>query len=170
MTSLGASFYSGFVEDEAMLLAFNRPLNPAAAVPETAARETESRLNITVIFTSVDATVAALQKAGTLAESLSARITLIVPQIVPYPLPLTSPPVLLDFQENRFRQIASESPVDITVQLYLCRDGIETVKKVLQPHSLIVVGGKKRMWPTFSKKLAGKLRRAGHEVIFAEDR
>ena len=153
-----------------MLLAFNRSLNPSPALPETAARDTESGLNITVIFTSVDATVVALKKAGALAESLSARITLVVPQIVPFPLPLTSPPVLLDFQEKRFREIASQSPVDITVQLYLCRDGLETLKHVLKPHSLIVVGGRKRIWPTSAKSLARKLRKAGHEVIFTEER
>ena len=153
-----------------MLLAFNRSLNPSGILPETATPETESGLNITVIFTSVEATVTALQKAGALAESLSARITLVVPQIVPFPLPLTSPPVLLDFQENRFREIASQSPVDITVQLYLCRDSMETLNKVLKPHSLIVVGGRKRVWPTAAKKLARKLRKAGHEVIFTEER
>jgi hypothetical protein len=103
-----------------------------------------------------------------LAESLGARITLVVPQVVPYPLPLTSPPVLLEFQENRFREIASESPVDIRVHLYLCRDGLETLKKVLKPRSLVVIGVRKRLWPTREKSLVRKLRRAGHEVIFTE--
>ena len=54
-------------------------------------------------------------RAGTLAESLDAQIILAVPQVVPYPLPLTSPPVLLDVQENHFREIAKESPVNIRV-------------------------------------------------------
>jgi hypothetical protein len=35
---------------------------------------------------------------------------MIVPQIVPYPLPLTSPPVLVDFNERRLRVIASKLP------------------------------------------------------------
>jgi len=152
-----------------MLPAFNRSLNPVRALPEPGIREEESTLNITVIFTSPESTIAALRKAGTLAESLSARITLVVPQIVPYPLPLASPPVLLDFQEERFRAIAARSPVDVTVQLYLCRDGTEILRRVLKPHSLIVVGGRQRFWPTAPNRLARKLRQAGHEVIFAED-
>jgi hypothetical protein len=157
------------VEDEEMLLVFNRSLKTDSTWPETAVQEPESKLNITVVFTSVDATITALKEAGTLAESLGARITLVVPQIVPYPLPLTSPPVLLDFQENRFREIAALSPVDITVQLFLCRDGLETLRKVLKPHSLVVVGGRKRFWPTLAKRLARRLRSAGHEVIFTEE-
>jgi hypothetical protein len=152
-----------------MSLALNRSLNTEIARPETpATEERDSRLNVSVIFTSVTATISTLKTAGILAESLGARITLIVPQIVPYPLPLTSPPVLLDFQENRFRAIASESPVNVRVQLYLCRDGIETLKRALKPGSLVVVGGRKRFWPTREKSLVRTLRRAGHEVIFNE--
>ena len=116
--------------------------------PPPAIDETESRLNIAVVFTSVEATLVALRKAGALANRLSGRITLVVPQVVPYPLPLTSPPVLLDWNERRFRVIASESPVETTVLIYLCRDRLETLLAVLSPRSLVVIGGRKRWWPT----------------------
>ena len=130
--------------------------------------EAEPRLNISVVFTSVDATVAALREAGALASRLGGNITLVVTQAVPYPLPLESPPVLLDFSERRFRAIAEQSPVETMVHIYLCRDSVETLETVLKPQSLVVVGGRKRWWPTSEKRLARKLRGAGHEVIFAE--
>jgi hypothetical protein len=152
-----------------MALAFEKMLIPALARPE---RPSETgggaRLGVVVVFTSVESTIHALRRAGALATRLSAHITLVVPQVVPYPLPLTSPPVLLDFSERRFRVIAAESPVDTTVRLYLCRDEMETLAAVLEPHSLIVLGGRKRWWPTWEKRLARKLRRAGHEVVFTE--
>jgi hypothetical protein len=155
--------------DHEMLLAFDRRLTTATGVPERPGTDQEeSKLNIVVFFMSVNATITALKRAGRLAESLGAQITLVVPQVVPYPLPLTSPPVLLDFQENRFREIAKESPVNIRVQLYLCRDVLQTLNTVLEAHSLVVVGGRRRWWPTREKILARKLRHAGHEVIFAE--
>jgi hypothetical protein len=169
MTSSGLSSYARQVEGDAMSLAFNRTLNPEIGRPEPpSVPQRESSLNIAVVFTSADATVAALKKAANLAESLGAKITLVVPQIVPYPLPLASPPVLLEFQERRFREIAAQSPSEIRVHLYLCRDRMETLKTVLKPHSLIVIGARKRFWPTREKTLVGKLRRMGHEVIFAE--
>jgi hypothetical protein len=169
MTSSGLCFYADVVEGDAMSLAFNRTLNPEVKRPEPLPPEDrESRLNIAVIFTSADATVAALKKAGNLAESLGARITLMVPQVVPYPLPLTSPPVLLEFQERRFGEIAAQSPVDICVRLYLCRDSAQTLKSALTPHSLVVIGGRKRLWPTRERYLTRRLRRMGHEVIFTE--
>jgi hypothetical protein len=152
-----------------MSLALDQRLSTTTRLPQLPETDQEeSRLNIIVVSTSVDTTVTALKRAGTLAESLGARITLVVPQVVPYPLPLTSPPVLLDFQERRFREIASETPADIQVRLYLCRDAVDTLKNVLRPHSLIILGGRRRWWPTREKSLARKLRRAGHEVIFIE--
>jgi len=152
-----------------MPLAFNRSLNGEIWRSEGPfVQEQKAGLNVSVIFTSVEATISALKRAGALAQSLGTRITLVVPQIVPYPLPLTSPPVLLEFQERRFREVAGESLVDVTVQLYLCRDGYEALTETLRPHSLIVIGGRKRFWPTREKSLARKLRRAGHEVIFTE--
>jgi hypothetical protein len=151
-----------------MALAFERMLIPAAARPDEAVKQESTRLGVVVVSTSVEGTVHALRKAGALASRLSARISLVVPQVVPYPLPLTSPPVLLDFSERRFRAIAAESPVETTVRLYLCRDQMETLAAVLEPHSLIVLGARKRWWPTQEKRLARKLRRAGHEVILEE--
>lgn len=140
------------------------PATPRPAEPTDAA----TRLNISVVFTSVAATLQALKQAGALASRLAGRITLVVPQIVPYPLPLTSPPVLLDWNERHFHVVASESPVETKVMLYLCRDRVETLTRVLAPQSLVVLGGRRRWWPTTEKRLARTLRRAGHEVIFTE--
>src|SRR5262245_14296641 len=136
-------------DQKKMTLALEKLLSRAARRPEPPrTEETGSGLGVTVVFTSVDATLAALKKAGALANSLNAHITLVVPQLVPYPLPLDSPPVLLDFNERRFRVIASQSPVDTAVQIYLCRDRLETLTKILMPHSLVVLGARKKWWPS----------------------
>ena len=152
-----------------MSFAIEKILVPATGHPEPpSTTEADQKLNISVVFTSVEATLAALKQAGTLASSLGARITLVVPQVVPYPLPLESPPVLVEFNEKRFRLIASQSPVETTVRIYLCRDGLEILTHVLSPGSIVVIGGQKRWWPTREKKLARQLRQAGHEVFFKE--
>src|SRR3984957_6162689 len=143
-----------------MALALDRMIAPVTGAPV--------RLDISVVFTSVNATLGALKEAGNLAKSLGARITLIVPQIVPYPLPLASPPVPVDFSERRLWVIANNCRVETRVSIYLCRDALETLQSVLQPHSLVVLGSRKRWWPTAEKRLAAKLRRAGHEVVVTE--
>jgi hypothetical protein len=155
-----------------MPLALERMIAPVTGAPARPfTEETGSKLNVSVVFTSVDATLAALKAAGKLlgdrAGSLG-HITLIVPQVVPYPLPLTSPSVQVDFTERRLRVIASDCRVDTRICVYLCRDPLETLKSVLKPHSLVIVGSRKRWWPTAEKRLAAKLRNAGHEVIVTE--
>src|ERR1700687_474392 len=152
-----------------MSLAIEKILAPATGHPaRPAANEADQQLNIAVVFTSVESTLAALKEAGNLANSLGARIKLVVPQVVPYPLPLETPPVLVEFNENRFRVMASESPVETSVQIYLCRDRFETLAAVLKPGSIVVLGGRNRWWPTEEERLARKLRRAGFEVFFTE--
>lgn len=151
------------------MLVLQKTLKPAKArPPQPIAEEAAARLSISVVFTSVEATLAALAEAGRLATSLRARITLLVPQVVPYVLPLESPPVLLEWNERRFEMIARQSPVETTVRIYLCRDRIETVRSALSSGSLVVVGCRKTWWPSSEKRLAYKLRRYGHEVILAK--
>jgi hypothetical protein len=155
-----------------MSLAIEKILAPATGHPtQSIGGAADQKLNISVVFTSLESTLAALKEAGNLASSLGERIKLVVPQVVPYPLPLETPPVLLEFSENRFRLMASESPVETTVQIYLCRDRLETLTSVLKPGALVVVGGRRRRWPwwpTKDERLARKLRRTGCEVLFKE--
>jgi hypothetical protein len=129
-----------------MALALDRTIAPVTGAPV--------RLDISVVFTSVNATLRALKEAGSLAKSLGARITLIVPQIVPYPLPLRN------FSERRLWVIANKCKVETRVSIYPCRDALETLQSVLQPASLVVVGAETR--------LAAKLRHLGHQVVVTE--
>ncbi|HUI82191.1 MAG TPA: hypothetical protein VLY24_29920 [Bryobacteraceae bacterium] len=131
--------------------------------------ETEdATLKITVVYTSDEATLAAMREAAVLAGSLQAKVTLVYPQIVPYPRPITTSPVEPAFTERRLRNLASQVPLDTDIHICLCRDPQDALNTELRPHSVVVVGGRKRWWPTGEMSLARKLRRAGHEVIFTE--
>jgi hypothetical protein len=130
--------------------------------------ETKQRLEIVVVHTSVQATLTALTRAAALAKGLNARLRLVMMNVIPYPLPLDSPPVRRDFCERHFVEIASASPIETTVHLCMCRQRLETLIALLRPRSLLVIGGHKSWWPTKEEKLARELRRAGHEVILAE--
>src|SRR5581483_220900 len=110
-----------------MTLAMQRMVAPVTgAAVRSFSEESDSKLEIAVVFTTVDATLGALQEAGSLAHSLGGRMTLFVPEIVPYPLPLTSPPVPVDFNERRLHVLASGCRVDTRIAIYLCRDPAET--------------------------------------------
>jgi hypothetical protein len=138
------------------------PANPSGT------NESDCELQITVVFTSAEATVAAIDRAAALLNGLNGRISLVAAQSVPYPLPLESPPVLLDFSKRRLIEIASESPVETTVDLYLCRSRLETLALVLKPASVVVIGGRRRWWPTWETRLARGLEYYGIQVILLE--
>jgi hypothetical protein len=123
--------------------------------------------DVNVVLTDVPGTLSALRKAGELAANLRARIRLIVPQVVPYSLPLSRPSVPKGILERRFHTLAQGLHIDTHVQICLCRDREQLLAEALPPRSLIVIGGRKRWWRTAEQALASRLRRRGHEVIFA---
>jgi len=129
---------------------------------------TEKGLEVFVIFTDATGTLAALQMADGLTQELEAHIRLLMPYEVPYTLPLTKPAVPMEFLEGQVRGLASKTRLEVAAHIYLCRDKRHTLECLLRPHSLIVVGGKIRWWPTSAQKLAQVLQKDGHHVIFAE--
>jgi hypothetical protein len=149
-------------------LILERPV-PAIGVPGwPGGCEGDPRFELSVLFTSFDATIAALKMAAALASGLSARITLVVPQVVPYPLALENPQVLLEFTHKRLGVVATDIPVETTIRTYLCRDRLVTLSAVLKPGSIVVIGARKKWLPTREKILARRLRRFGHDVILTE--
>jgi len=118
-----------------------------------------------VVYTRLPGAAVTLHTASGLARGLGARVTVHVPQVIPYPLELKAPPVSVPFAEQQLLALVGEQPVETSIQMYLCRDLTETIRRVLKPDSVVVIGGRKRWWPTPEKKLAAILRRDGHRVI-----
>ena len=125
----------------------------------------ESGLSVFVVFTSIDWTLKALEKAREMARLLGAGIAVIALQVVPYPLPLNEPPVSFEFVVRRFEEKAGQSPERMQVSAYLCRDPIEALKRILNPNCPVVMSVRKKWWPTHDERLARKLRGAGYDVI-----
>ena len=120
-----------------------------------------------MVFTDLEATRTALKTASDLVRDLNARLVLLVAKIVPWPLPLTAPPVSGEFTERVLSQLLSEQETDITARVYLCRDRDLTIRHALEPGSVVVIGSRKRCWPYRTAPLARLLKRDGHDVIVA---
>jgi hypothetical protein len=127
--------------------------------------ERRSTLEVTVVFTKVPATLRALKMAAELAHNLNGRIRLLVPQVVPYPLPLERPAVSAEFSRRRLQTLASQGSIDTRVEVWLCRDRSDALCQALKPDALVVIGVRRSWWPATEKALARKLRRKGYEVI-----
>ena len=122
-------------------------------------------LQLYVIFTDLPATNLALEAANQLAHDLDARVTVLVAQVVPYPLAPECPPVSVRFTEQVLSRLVRDRELETTVHVYLCRDRDETIRQALLPESIVVVGSRKRWWRKAEKALARVLRRDGHHVI-----
>ncbi len=129
------------------------------------------QLSITVVFTSIPATLATLKHARELAQDLSAQIRVLVPQAVPYALPLDRPPVDPAFRVRSFCAAAEKESVEMRIEVRLCRDPRIAVAEALPPQSLVLMGTRNRWWwPARKNSLARALRRAGHRVIVVNEK
>jgi hypothetical protein len=146
-----------------------RPPGPfyrrAATVNLPVEAEPTPRLEVDVIYTTPQETLAAMALAAALARKLNAEINLLALQLVPYQLEITRPLVRVEYLEKRFRDLASKAPIDTRVHIVLCRDKLQALRGALKPHSLVVMGAGRRWWPTVEKKLARGLRQDGHHVF-----
>jgi hypothetical protein len=123
------------------------------------------RSPVFVIFTSPDQTLKALEKADQVARLLRTRIEILALQSVPYTLPLDESSVPFEFLVRHLEEMAGQFPEPTKISAYLCRDPMETLKKVLNRYGPVVIGIRKRWWPTCDERLARKLCHAGYHVI-----
>jgi hypothetical protein len=140
-----------------------------SVIRKTAEGLGQKRLEVNVIFTDPQATVAALRTAGSLARDLAACIRIRVAIPVPYALPLDKPPVSVRFTENLLSDLVCRLKLDTfdpSVHFYLCRDQLEGLLRALNPNSLVVIGGRKQWWPTAEHRMAKSIQSAGHRVVF----
>jgi len=123
-----------------------------------------------VVFTSINRTLNALEKASQLAKPLQAGIEILVIQTVPYSLPLEDPSVPSKFLVRQLQKMSAQFPGRIRISPYLCRDLLDALKRILNRNCPVVMGVRKRWWPTHEQRAARKLRRAGYNVILVETR
>jgi hypothetical protein len=144
-----------------------------AITRETAPAFASGPLEVNIVFTDLKPTAAALKFAQSFARELGAHIHLRAAIAVPFPLPLEEPPVSIAFLQETLRKLASQLEGDTfnpTIHLYLCRDSVRALLQVLRPNSVVVIGGRRRWWPTAESRMAHALRSKGHRVIVVDSR
>jgi hypothetical protein len=125
-------------------------------------------LPVFIVFTSINRTLHALEKASQMAEPLRSGIEILVVQTVPFALPLDDPSVSFEFLVGRLKEKAAQFPVQIKISAYLCRDQLHALKEILHRNCTVVMGIRKGWWPTRDERVARKLRHSGYDVILVE--
>jgi hypothetical protein len=145
--------------------------NAAASALQQLAREAAVRTSeVNVIFTTEDATIAALRVAATLGRACNASVQLIAPQapiaIVDGDVLAANSPVHSDAFAAR---LARE--IDVRVQVLVCvtRSVAAVARTLLRRHSLVVIGGRRSWLPTREERLRRALEAQGHFVLFVSE-
>lgn len=144
------------------------PLEFHAAPPVVPEPDSGSALEVNVLFTGPGMGAAALRAADRMAQALEARIRVIVPQVVPFPLPLAKPAADPEFAASPVQAIAAALSLDVRIEVCLCRALLDAALSSLRPGSLVLIGGRRRLWPTLESRLAARLRRHGHQVLLID--
>ena len=127
----------------------------------------KASVEVVVLHTTISETLHALKTAAQLAQGLSAHIRLLVLEVVPYPQPLDQPLVPVPITQRRFRTLAVNAAIETHVDIRLVRDREKAIDALLVPHSVVVTGSRRNWWPNADIRLAKRLERMGHQVVYA---
>jgi len=145
-------------------------LKPLKADPEDTDYSDAGRMRVTVVYTTIAGTLAALEAAAKLARNLNAEIVLVVAEVVYFRYALEHPPISANFLERLCLALMDELEMDVAlpatrVEIHFCRDQVQCLQLALGPRSLVVIGARKRWWNLREHKLERALSRLGHSVL-----
>jgi hypothetical protein len=135
-------------------------------LPEPAAVPVE--IQIVIPHRTPRLTKAALKYAATFADGLNLRLRLIDVHVVPYGVPLDEPTVDPKYLARRLRSLAQESTIPVSAELVYARDWEQGFRRALGPVSVVLIAIKRSWWRSSEKRLAARLRKLGHQVIWVE--
>src|SRR5215475_13532441 len=136
-----------------------RDLAPAAVAAD---------LQLVIPHRTPQLTRAALNYALGLANDLNVRVRLIDVHVVPYGVPLDEPTVDSNYLTRRIRNLARESTLPVSAEIVYARDWEQGLRRALRPGSLVLMAIKRSWWRTSDKRLAARLRKHGHQVMWVE--
>jgi hypothetical protein len=111
--------------------------------------------------------------AGILVQDLDLSLTLLMPQVVPYQVPITRPPLAIEHTRQTALSLISGSAMGackVSVHICVCPDRLECLRRLISPRSIVFLGGRNSWWRRPERKLAKALRALDCEVIFVDKR
>ncbi len=125
-------------------------------------------LQVAIPHRNPELTRAALRYVGSLASGLNLRLRLIDVHVVPYGVPLDEPTVNPKHLERRLKSLAQECPAQVSAEIVYARDWELGLRRALGPASVVLIPIKRSWWRTSEKRLAARLRKLGHQVIWVD--
>lgn len=125
-------------------------------------------LQIVIPFRDPKLTKAALKYATELIDGQDARVRLIDVHVVPYGVPLEQPPIDSKYLERRLKTLTRKSELSVSAEVVFARDWEQGFRRALTPGSTILLPIRRAEWRSSEKRLAARLRKLGHTVVWVE--
>ena len=127
-----------------------------------------SSVQVVIPHRTPELTRAALHYAASLANDLNVRLRLVDVHVVPYGVPLEEPTVSPKHLIRKIRNLARESSLPVSPEIVYARDWEQGLRRSLSPGSIVLMAIKRSWWRTSEKRLAARLRKLGHQVMWVE--
>jgi len=124
--------------------------------------------DVYVLFTSFEGTLAALRVASDLARSLGGAVRLVDFRVIQVGAPVEAPTGRSPIEGDGFLDRVGAEGIDVKANVYVCRDAWRAVPQVFRDHSLVLIGGRQRWWPTRAGRWRRVLEQRGHLVLFVD--
>jgi hypothetical protein len=134
----------------------------------TVAAEVSNELQLVIPYKAPQFTRAALSYAAQMAGGLNVRLRLIDVHVVPYGVPLDEPTVSPQYLARRIRNLTRESTLPVSAEIVFARDWEQGFRRALSPGAIVLMPIKRAWWRTSEKRLAARLRKLGHQIIWVE--
>jgi hypothetical protein len=129
---------------------------------------TPAKLSVNVLATTHDGTRCALDVAKRLTGGLDAQVVLLLPRLGSFASGFDPASQERSTLVDEHRALAADVGVHAKVLFCVCHRYDDVVHQMLGKSSLLIVGGRKRIWwPTAEERLVSRLAGEGYPVVFA---
>jgi hypothetical protein len=123
---------------------------------------------IVVLHTGSKLTPAAIEAAANLTKGLNFRLVVIAVHILPYPLQLTAVAAMKEHLEAELARVTERSAMPVAARIVFARDLAEAFRQSVHPESLVLIGERRRWWPTRASKWARELAKCGFRTALID--
>jgi hypothetical protein len=122
-----------------------------------------------VLYTNPEDTLGAARVARRLASAMGSGVTVVHFRSIGFGSPLEHPAGLSPVETDAFRARLAAEIGDVRVRVCLCRNAREAIRSVIDESSLVVIGGRRGWWPTYSNRWRRMLEEDGYPVVYVND-
>ncbi|HEY0796885.1 MAG TPA: hypothetical protein VGD64_14025 [Acidisarcina sp.] len=129
------------------------------------------KIPVTVVFTSIEGTLAALNAAARLSKDLAAQVVVLATEVVSLRYLYQGLSDSMNFYQRLCEAMVKEAQLqDVAIEVHLCRRQVDCLEARLRPRSIVLIGARKCWWPWRERQLERALRGRGFEALLVYSR